>query len=221
VSAERLLALVGLVVALLLLARFGPPAWRSWRILSGVKTRRLQDAGPLEIPPPEMIRPFLSELAGLGFSRIGERWLQLPGRPISYEWVVGEPSGETYVVVVPSIVLGGALVACYSSFDDSTWVQTNYPRGAVVERPTFVAGFVPTSVTDAVAAHRLRVNSLRPAHGQPRRILTMADTLRMDVDYRTHHGGSTLRTLTARNMTPALGAAALAVIFAVLLLLAR
>jgi hypothetical protein len=49
----------------------------------------------------------------------------------------------------------------------------------------------------------------------------MADTLRMDVDYRTHHGGSTLRTLTARNMTPALGAAGLAVIFAVLLLLAR
>lgn len=220
-SAERILALGGLVVAFLLLARFGPPAWRSWRILSGVRTRRLQDAGPLVVQPPDMIHTLLHELNGLGFERIGERWLQLPGRPITYEWVLGEASGETYVVVVPSIALGGALVACYSSFADSTWVQTNYPRGAVVQRPTFVAGFVSTSLPDALATHRRQVDALRAGHGQPRRIHTMADTLRMDADYRTHHGGSTLRTLTARNMTPALGAAALAVIFGLLLLLER
>lgn len=40
-STERLLALAGLVVALLLLSRLGPGAWRSWRIYAGVKTRRM------------------------------------------------------------------------------------------------------------------------------------------------------------------------------------
>lgn len=220
-STERLLALVGLVVALFLLARFGPTAWRSWRILSGVKRRRLADAGPEPMPPPDMIHRILHELVGQGFGRIGERWIQLPGRPVAFEWVLGEPSGEAYVVVVPSAVLGGGLVACYSSFDDGMWVQTNYPRGAVVQKPSFVSAFVDTGVADALAAHRRQVDALRARHGQPRRIHTMADTLRMDADYRTRHGGSTLRALTGRNVTPALGALALAVIFGVLLLAAR
>src|SRR5512146_2842996 len=38
-SVERLVALAGLVVALLLLGQLGPSAWRAWRIYSGVRTR--------------------------------------------------------------------------------------------------------------------------------------------------------------------------------------
>jgi hypothetical protein len=45
----------------------------------------------------------------------------------------------------------------------------------------------------------------------------MADTLRMDADFRTHHGGLTLRPLTYRLLTPAIAAALLAVICAALL----
>jgi len=82
VSAERLVALGGLVVSLLLLVQLAPPALRAWRIYSGVKTRRLADAGPLAIPPPESVALRLDELAALGFSRIGERFIQLPETPI-------------------------------------------------------------------------------------------------------------------------------------------
>jgi hypothetical protein len=219
-STERLIALLGLVVALLLLSQLGPPAWRIWRIYSGVRTRRLADAGPLEIPPNAPVGERLAELASLGFSRIGERFLQLPGTPIRYEWVVGEPSGEAYVVVVPSAA-GGFLAAFYSSFDDSTWVQTNFPRGAIVERPSFVATFVDTSLADALARHRAQVARMRAAHGAPRSIHTMADTLRMDADFRTHHGGLTLRARVVKLIAPALGAAALAVLCGLLLLVGR
>lgn len=218
-SPERLLAMAGLVVSLLLLARFGPPAWRSWRILVGVRSRRMADAGPQPVPPPPIVAELLDQLAALGFARIGERWLQLPGTPVRYEWVVGEPSGEVYACILPSVL--GVFAACYSSFPDGTWIQTSYPRGAMVERPQLHASFVTTSIADAVAAQRRTVERYRPSLGQPRRVLTMADTLRMDADYRTRHGGETLRGLTWRNSTPALGAATLALICALLLLVGR
>jgi hypothetical protein len=219
-SLERILAVAGLIISLLLLARFAPPAWRAWRIYSGVRSRRMADAGPLEISPPEAVAHRLDELEALAFTRIGERFLKLPDTPLRYEWLVGEESGETYVIVVPVAGLG-TLVAAYSSFDDGTWVQTNFPRGESIVRRDFFASFVSTNLTDMLAAHRRQVATLRAAHGTPRSIRTMADTLRMDAEYRTRHGGVTLRRLTFKLISPALAAAALAVISLLLALLAR
>ena len=162
----------------------------------------------------------LDELEALGFTRIGERFLRLPGPPLRYEWLVGEPSGETYVIVVPVAGLG-TLVAAYSSFDDGTWVQTNFPRGESIVRRDFFASFVATNLTDMLAAHRRQVANLRAAHGSPRSIRTMADTPRMDGEYRTRHGGVTLRRLTFKLISPALAAMALAVISFLLGVLAR
>ncbi|HEV2006151.1 MAG TPA: hypothetical protein VGQ85_05995 [Candidatus Limnocylindrales bacterium] len=217
---ERILAATGLVLSLLLLWRFGPSGWRAWQIYSGVRSRRMSDAGPLEITPPDLVASRLDELEALGFTRIGERFLQLPGTPLRYEWLVGEPSGETYVIVV-AVAGIGTMAAGYSSFDDGTWVQTNFPRGASITRRDFFASFVSTNLTDMLAAHRRQVATLRAAHGTPRSIRTMADTLRMDAEYRTRHGGVTLRRLTFKLISPALAAAALAVISFLLGLLAR
>lgn len=219
-TVERVLELAGLVLSLVLLGRFGPPALRSWRVFSGTKTRRLADAGPLAVPPSAPVAIDLEELRRLGFERIGERYLQLPGSGLRYDWVVGEPSGETYVVVVPSTVLG-AFVACYSVFPDGTWLQTHYPRGETIERPDFVVSFVSSSIADALAAHRRRLTALVATHGAPRPIRTMADALWADDDYRTRHAGKTLRRLTFVIATPAIAAAGLALISAALLLLGR
>jgi hypothetical protein len=217
---ERILAAAGLFISLLLLWRFGLPAWRGWQIYSGVRSRRMADAGPLEISPPEAVAHRLDELEALGFTRIGERFLKLPDTRLRYEWLVGEESGETYVIVVPVAGLA-TLVACYTSFDDGTWVQTNFPRGESITRRDFFASFVSTNLTEMLAAHRRQVATLRAAHGTPRSIRTMADTLRMDAEYRTRHGGVTLRRLTFKLMSPALAAAALAVISFLLGVLAR
>ena len=212
VSTERAIALLSLTVSLLLLWQVGPPSWHAWRIFIGTRTRRMADAGPLEIPPPAPVALRIAEIMALGFTRIGERFLQLPATPIRYEWVLGEASGETYVSLVPSTI-GGCLVSFYSSFEDSTWVQTNFPRGAVVQRPTFFATFVATSLQDAINLHRAEVARLVAEHGSPRQIRTMADTLRMDADYRTHHGGVTLRPLTAKLVAPGVCAAVLAALW--------
>jgi hypothetical protein len=218
VTAERLLALIGLVLALAMLSRFGPVAWRSWQIYAGTRSRRLADAGPIAIPAPAGVAARLEELGGLGFVRLGERSLRLP-QGLRFEWNVRDDTGSTYVSVVP--LTHATLVAFYSSFEDGTWVVTSFPRGEQVRRANFVSSFVASSVADALAAHRRQVEELRPGHGQVRPVMTIADSLRMDADYRSRFGGITLRRLTLSNMTPGLTALALAVISVLILLVSR
>lgn len=217
---ERILALAGLVLSLLLLGRFGSPAMRSWQIFAGTKHRRLADAGPLAVAPPPAIAPAIEDVRALGFDRIGERYLQLPGSGLHYDWVFAEASGATYIVVVPSRVVG-AFVVCYSVFPDGTWLQTQYPRGETLERRDLVVSFGASNIGDTLSAHRRRLAALEALHGSPRPIRTMADALWADDDYRTRHAGKTLRRLTVSIATPALAAIALAVICAALLLLGR
>jgi hypothetical protein len=218
VTAERLLALLGLALALALLSRFGPPAWRSWQVYAGTRTRRLADAGPLAIPPPDAVATRLEELGALGFVRLGERSLRLP-QGLRFEWNVRDETGGTYVAVVP--LTRGALVAFYSSFEDGTWVVTAFPRGEVVRRANFFSSFVGSSVADALTSHRKQVDELRPGHGRLRPVMTIADSLRMDADYRSRFGGVTLRRITVSNMTPGLTALAIAVICVLILLVSR
>ncbi len=218
--AERTLELAGLALAILLLLRFVPPAVRVWAIYAGTRTRRMADAGPVELTPPADVARVLEQLPPLGFSRIGERTVVLPDGQRRYEWLWGEATGETYVSVVPSGFLG-ALMACYTAFADWTWLQTNFPRGEVIERRSYVARFVASSPADALAAHRLEIARLRVSHGAPRPVRTMADSLVMDAEYRTRHAGITLGRLTWRIMTPAFLSAGLAIICGLLLLLDR
>jgi hypothetical protein len=49
----------------------------------------------------------------------------------------------------------------------------------------------------------------------------MAESLVLDAEYRTRHGGVTLRRITFRVMSPAFAAAGLAIICGLLLLLGR
>jgi hypothetical protein len=218
--AERTLELAGLGLAILLLLRFTPPALRSWRIYAGTSTRRLADAGPLEIPPPGPVAAVLDQLEAAGFHRIGERTLVLPEGRRVFEWLWADESGETYVAVVPSRFIG-ALVACYTAFADWAWLQTHYPRGETIDRSDFVTRFTETSVSDAIEIQRREIARLRPIHGAVRPVRTMADSLVHDDEYRTRHGGVTLRRLTVRIMTPAFAAAGLAIICGLLLLLGR
>src|SRR5438552_3525226 len=135
--AQRTLELAGMALAILLLLRFTPPAMRAWRVYAGVRTRRLADAGPMEIAPSGPVAAILDQLRAIGFSRIGERSLVMPTGTTAFEWLWADETGSTYVAVVPSRVLG-AFMACYTAFADWAWLQTAYPRGEIVDRPSFV-----------------------------------------------------------------------------------
>ena len=201
-SAERILALILLVLSAAMLTRFGPSAWKSWRIYAGTGERHQNDAtnrAPLT-PPDVADREAL--LAPLGYRRLGVTSIDLPVGE-RFGWIAAAEDGDSYAMIVPA--RGPvALTGFYSAWRDGMWLGTIHPRGEAADRPNLQVRAVTTTLEDAVAAHREALERLRAVHGDPRPVLRMADMLALDLDYRGRFGGSRLRPLTARIVTPTL-----------------
>jgi hypothetical protein len=215
VPIERILA-VGLTVAsAVLLLRLGPGAVRSWRIYSGTGQRRQQDARGRAPAGPPGVLDRLALLSELGYQHIGETSLDLPGGE-RFGWIMAADDADSY-----AILAGGtgdvALTGIYSAWADGTWLGTMHPIGTPTDRPGLQVRIVHTTLGDAVEAHRVGLERLRSVHGAPRQVRVMPDMLALDADYRVRFGGSRLRPLTIRNITPAIITAGLLVLSLVLL----
>jgi len=205
--AERVLVLVLIALSAAMLVRFGPPAITSWRIYSGTGERRQKDAtSRVPFAPPDVARRE-EELAPLGYRRLGVTSLDLPVGE-RFAWILAAEDGDSYVIAVPQRGLTG-LTGIYSAWHDGMWLCTYHPRGEVIDRPNLQVQAVSISLEAAVAAHRVELARLRAIHGDPRPIRAMAQMLALDADYRVRFGGSRLRPLTLRIMTPAIFAAAI------------
>lgn len=202
VSGERIPALLLFVLSAVMLQRFGPPAWKSWRIYAGTGQRRQKDAttrAPLT-PPDVADREAL--LAPLGYRRLGVTSLDLPVGE-RFAWIDAAEDGDSYAIIVPE--RGPlALTGIYSAWRDGMWLGTMHPRGEATDRPHLQVRAVTTTLADAVAAHRQAVERLREVHGDPRPVRRMADMLALDADYRARFGGSRLRPMIRRILTPAI-----------------
>ena len=204
-TGERLLALVLVALAAAMLARFGPPAVQSWRIYAGTGQRRQKDAtSRVPFAPPD-IADREALLEPLGYRRLGVTSLDLPVGE-RFAWILAAEDGDSYAIVVPRLGPSG-LTGIYSAWRDGMWLGTMHPRGEAVDRTGMQMQVVGTTLAEAVAAHRKGVERLREVHGAPRQVRAMADMLALDADYRVRFGGSRLRGLTVRNMTPAILAA--------------
>jgi hypothetical protein len=87
------------------------------------------------------------------------------------------------------------------------WLGTMHPRGEAADWSQLQVRAVATTLADAVRAHREALARLEIVHGASRPIPSMADMLALDADFRARFGGSRLRSLTARVVLPAVGAA--------------
>jgi hypothetical protein len=194
VDASRLFDLVLLVFLLVLLWQLLPRAWRVTQIYAGIRSRRLEDGSAIAPPPPPGVTRLGDELAQLGFRRIGERTLVLPGVGRRFEWNLVDESTITYValVPVPSSPIG-ARMSCYSAFPDGAFVATSFPDGTVVTRDDLLTGPAGRTPAECVDEHRRRTMEFSGMHGAPLRNQTMADLLQRDATYRERHGGATLR----------------------------
>lgn len=217
-SIERVLALAVFVCSALLLLRLGPAAIRSWRIYAGTGRRRQEDAAGRAPAPPAGISDRANLLAPLGYHRLGETRLVLPVGE-RFAWIVAAADAESYAILVNAPASGG-LTGIYSAWLDGTWLATMHPRGQQFDRQGLQVRIVPTTLEDAVTAHRAGIERLKASHGAPRPIRTMHDMLALDADYRTRFGGSRLRPLTMRIVVPTLLIALIALLSIVLLLTA-
>ena len=207
-TAMRALELVVLVVLVAVLLVLVPRTWWLWRVYAGIRHRRLQDGSSFAPPPSAAVAALSARLHPLGFERIGERTLVLPGGLRRFEWDLVDTSSTTYVAVGP--VDRGARMTCYSAFADGAFVETAYPVGTALRRPDLVASVVQTSPQDAVTAHRQLLTECSATHGRALENRTMADLLERDATYRVRHGGATMR----RRVYGRVASTAIAVLFA-------
>jgi hypothetical protein len=218
VTTERTLALVLFIVSGILVTRLVPAAWRVWRIFVGTRDRRQHDAaGTAPLPSPSIANR-IDALAELGFERLGETYVDLPGYARRFAWQFVDDTRTTYAASVPSGPVG-ALTVMYSAWPDGTWLSTMHPIGETEDEADFVVQTVATDLASALRAHRARQATLRTTKGTPRSIESMTDLLALDAEYRRRHGGRTLVRRVIRIVTPAILTLVLAVVSLALLIL--
>ena len=216
VSLERLLALAVFISSALLLLRLGPAAVRSWRIYAGTGQRRQEDAAGRAPAAPPGVLDRVNLLAAEGYHRLGETRLMLPVGE-RFAWIMAAADAESYAILVNAPASGG-LTGIYSAWLDGTWLATLHPRGQAFDRQGLQVRIIPTTLAEAVAAHRAGLARVRAAHGEPRPIRSMADMLALDADYRSRFGGQRLRPLMLRIVVPALLVGLIVLLSLVLLL---
>ena len=198
-STARVIDFVVLVVLLAVAVRVVPAAWNILRVYLGIKTRRLEDATSFSPAPPPAVTAVLARLVTIGFRRIGERSLVLPGDQRRFEWnLVDEPT-TTYIAVVPARTMpGSALVAFYSAYADGAFVVTTFPTTERVQRPDFDAAPGAATIEDTATLHRQRAAAFSRVHGPALQNRSMADLLQRDDTYRRRHGGATMKVRVYR-----------------------
>jgi len=214
-----LIIVAALAVTLLAIA---VPLWRVWQVYAGAATRRSFDASTLALQPPPDLQPNLSTLMRLGFRRLGEAQLDVPGyravqlTATAQPRIVGERTDHHTIfvfvdadgtVMAETGVVPGApiLVSLNSVYPDGTVVETMYPRGESIHDADFHSGHNTHSLERAYDDQRRQMDGWRADHGEPRVISTMADYLRADADYRVRFAKRKLRgPLIRRQILPVL-----------------
>ena len=202
-SFERLIALLLVLASAVYFARLAPIAIQGWRVYSGTGRRHQQDATGRTPDMPPDVADRIALLEQAGYHRLGETSLELPVG-IRYAWIVAADDAESYAILAGGMPARPSRTGIYSAWSDGTWLGTQHPFGAQIDRAGLQVRAVATTLGDAVRTHREAVERLRVVHGAPRSVHSMADMLALDIDYRTRFGGMRLRPLTLRIVLPAL-----------------
>lgn len=213
-----ILALALLILSGLLLLRLGPVAIRAWQVYAGTGRRRQQDATGRAPAAPPGVTDRLGLFEAQAYRPIGVTSVLLPGGE-RFAWIVAADDAASYAILAGALS-GTSLSGIYSAWSDGTWLATLHPVGAAVDRPGLQVRVVSTTIADAVEQHRAGVERLRTAHGAPRAVRAISDVLVLDADYRERFGGSRLLPLTLRIVVPAIIAAGVFVLSALLLVAA-
>ena len=162
-------------------------------------SRRPRNVSDERREPPAKVAPLIADLVTLGFERLGELELTLPGvtgvdpllrRQRSHTiWVLIDRQDTTVADVGPV----GPTVNLNSTLADGSVVETTYPRGPQIDDTDLWSGHVSTSLADAYHAQRVALDRRVDTHGQPQEIHNIADCLRLDASYRERFAKRVLR----------------------------
>jgi hypothetical protein len=149
------------------------------------------DVTPISGKPPAEVAKYLQVLQRYGFRRLGTmRLTPRHGGPLNV-WVMVDMDGMHAQLVDigerPRSYPGSA-VCFIATFRDGAALETAYLRGLEVNEPDLKLQVAPSSVDDALFAHRRSVERFAVEHGPPVRIQSMAAYLRWEGDHRARFG---------------------------------
>ncbi len=178
-----------------------PHAIRVWLTYTGTGGRRQEDVTDRGAPEPDPdTLERIALLATLGYQPMGDTKVRLPSED-RFARILVDGNRESYAIVDSNTPSSG-LAGFYTAWRDGTWIGTLHPFGDPHQRPGLELRVQSGTLGDAVSAHRLWVDRLRPDHGDPRPIERMSDVLALDGDYRERFGGRELRRSVIRALTP-------------------
>jgi hypothetical protein len=228
--------LVVVVAALVTLLAIAVPVRRMLIVYRGADSRRPVDVSHLAIEPTAELAALLARLVALGFRRVGETSLRLPGLQLVQLTETGSPvltgpaiahqasfvlvdDSGTIVAEAVHVESTEPLLSLTTTFADGSVVETMHPLGEAIDDPDFHSGRVAASVGDALVEQRAIVGRWPATHGAPWTVATMADHLRADANYRRRFARRMLRgPLVRRQLVPAAIMAALVIAVAGVLL---
>jgi hypothetical protein len=203
------------VIGAIILVATAIPMWRMWNVYSGASTRRPFDASAAGLQPPPELVDTVSRLIRLGFQRLGEAQLDLPGMAAATVTATNDPRAagvsnrhtvfvfvdqERTVVAETGVVPHAPILVSFNSlFADGSVVETMYPRGESIHDADFHSGHSSQSLDRAYDDQRVEISRWRMRHGSPRQVQTMADFLRADAEYRERYARRKLRRPFIRN----------------------
>lgn len=187
-GAFRFVTLTWLIIAaavVLLLFRLAA-AWKVWKLNRTRPPRRTVDISSLNTPPPDVLLPAVSELQALGFQRLGESQVESrEGQPVGRVWVFVNAEGTVSVDVVATV--SQPLCGFTTIFGDGAVTQVYYPHGENIDDPDFVHHDNSVSIESAYRQHLEQVKAFSAAHGAPRLVRTIRDSLDIAELYRERY----------------------------------
>ncbi len=172
-----------------------PGTIRSIKIYLGTVNRVTRDVSHEQRPYPSEERRIPNELEALGFERVGELAVDLPGQKDATEWVFKNPA-ETIVAEV--IYFSGKpaleMVNFASWFAGERVVETSYPVGDDILTDDYRSACNHESVQETLRTHFVEMAKFQHRYGVPIRFNSIADMMPYDVIYRQKYARRRMRT---------------------------
>lgn len=175
---------------------------RARLFVQNMRTMHVLDVSDLNIPPPPVLQIIINALLDLGFRRLGEAGLpDVPGGTSSTAqvWYFIDRDA-TACAGVFTARYAPADVVIFSWFGDKAVIVTGYPYGEFIEEPNYRFHTITSGVADAYQHHLEQIADFAMRYGEPRRLDTMDEVLRLDRLYNQKFAARRQRPVVQREL---------------------
>jgi hypothetical protein len=174
--------LLVIVILLIVLWNRGRGGIDTLLIRFGAAKRRSMDVSGQEIPVPPELKYTIEALAKLGFKRLGEVQVELPGKRTSFSRLFVSKDQKVFVDLAESRIL-----LFTSVFKDDAVVETGFPVGENISGKNFQSHTVTTGMEPALRHQRAQLEAFGKTHGPVRKIKTIPDYQVWEAMYRRRY----------------------------------